>query len=405
MHSCKGAELYRGFLEVAAEASPYFGRWTYSVPLVVSEKTNRRLHDIQKIMYKCIRHFVENYDAYQELMPVSAKIHDILSLCQLKPYRPGTYRTDFLIDEANRIKLIEITCRFALNGFFTSGFFCRLADQYLEGKPHIRKIDDYTPYFDHVMEYFGAFDHVCILKGSDNRNETKFTIPIFEKAGFPVHVIPLESVPSSLTLLDGAAVIGELDHDEICSLPRKVIETIIRSNLLNDLRTVFLIHDKRFFSVLGNESFLRNALGAEEIAELKKAFVPTFTRQERPDLWEKAREEKDHWIIKPRILGKSINVFAGSVTDEAEWQRLFSSEGLEEMILQAYVQQRRIKGTVGGISHCDYVVGTLLFFDEHFFGPGLFRGSSFPVTNKVDDRKLAPLVTGDTRYFDGDIVL
>ncbi len=405
MNLTKGSSLYDGFMQVASEACPYFKNWTYDMPLVLSGETNYRLHKIQNIMYRVIRYFVEHYNEYRHLMPVTDRIYEIVSLCRKKPYRIGTYRTDFIIDEKNDLKLIEITCRFALNGYFISGFFNMMTDNYLKDKPNIRKIDDYTPFFDYIIGYFGEFKHVCLLKGEDSKNETKFLIPIIENAGFKLHVIPKDCIIDNLHLLKDAAVISELDHNEICGLPNEAIEAIIESCSLNDLRTVFLVHDKRLFSVLGNKDLLQAVLTQDEIEQFINITVTTYTRQERPDLWEKAKMEKDKWIIKPCALGKGINVFAGCVTSEHEWQQVFSSDLIDNMILQPFITQRKFSGSIGDNRYNDYVVGTLLFFDDNYFGPGLFRASSYPVTNKVDDRKLAPLVTFDTTYFDNSIIL
>jgi hypothetical protein len=46
-----------------------------------------------------------------------------------------------------------------------------------------------------------------------------------------------------------------------------------------------------------------------------------------------------------------------------------------------------------GYIYQDYVVGTLLCFDNRFLGPGICRASSFPVTNQGDDRKVSVFVT------------
>ena len=405
MLSTRGATLYQGFMAIADGASDYFSPWTYNTPMVVKVETNAGLHRVQQSMMKCIRHFVEQYDSYRELMPVTDKIYDVLSLCRHKPYRIGTYRTDFVLDEAKQIKLIEITCRFALNGFFTSGFLLRLAERYLADKPHITKIDDYTPFYDDLMAYFWEFDHVCLLKGADNRNETKFVVSIFEHAGFPVHVIPADAVSENIHLFEHAAVIGELDHNELCRLPFDTIAAIIDAQSLNDLRTVFLIHDKRFFTLLTHDAFLHAALSDAEIEELRPYLIPTYTRKLRPDIWEQARREKDRWIMKPFALGKSIDVFAGCVTPEDEWQSLFTPDRWDKMVLQPFITQPRFRGAVKDQPHHDYIVGTLLFFEEQYYGPGLFRASSHPVTNKVDDRKVAPLVTADTADFAEDFML
>ena len=401
-----GAALYKGFSEVARDAAEYFRPWTYDVPLAIRRETNDRLARVQRLFLRCVRQLAEHYDRYLDLMPVSDRVAEILALCRSKPYRPGTYRTDFVIDGANRIQLIETTCRFAMNGYFTSGFFIRnLADRFLAGRPDIRKIDAYTAFYDRFMEYFGPFDHVCLLKGADNRNDTKFVVPVFEKAGFPVQVIPAAEVPARTHDFRGAAVLGELSHEEICALPTETVAAIVAADSMNDLRTVFLIHDKRFFALLNHAAFMKEALAPAEIAELRPYLVPTYTKRLNPEIWPEARNDKSRWIIKPYNMGKSIDVHAGALTDAAEWTALFDSGRADRMVLQEFVPQRKFRGTIGGQPCHDYVTGTLLFFEDGFFGPGLCRASSYPVTNKVDDRKVAPLVTEDVASFEPDNVI
>lgn len=396
--------LYAGFLEVAKTAVPYFEQWTYRQPMAITLATNETLRFLQKAMYKAIRHFVENYDAYRHLMPVSEEVSAILALCQGVPYRTGTYRTDFLIDENKHIWLIEITCRFALNGLLRSGFLHFLSDRFLQDKPQVRKVDQYSTFFDELMAYFGEFSHVCLLK-DDRFNEGRYFKPVCENAGYLVHVIEYDDIPKRLDLLDKAAVIGQLRHDEWCALPTFATERIIHSNLINDLRTVFLVHDKRFFSVLGNDDFLNQAMSKAEAERFRAHLVPTWAWNERRDLWEQARQQKDNWIIKPRALGMGIGVKAGCLTDETEWQTIFSQTDAEDLTLQPYIPQTRFHGWVGEEERHDYVVGTLLFFEDHFFGPGVFRASSFPVTNQGDTRQLAHVVTDDVQYFDQEMIL
>ena len=401
-----GAGLFKGFAEVARDAAEYFRPWTYDVPLAIRQETNSRLARIQQLFHRCVRHLAEHYDRYRNLMPTSDRVAEILALSRSKPYRPGTYRTDFIVDETNQIRLIETTCRFAMNGYFTSGFFVHnLADRYLAGRPDVRKLDAYTPFYDRFMEHFGPFDHVCLLKGADDRNDTKFVIPVFEKAGIPVHVVPAAEVPARTAEFGGAAVLGELSHDEICALPTETVAAIVAADSMNDLRTVFLIHDKRFFALLTHAAFMNEALAPAEIAELRPFLVPTYAKNLAPEIWRQARADKDRWILKPFNVGKSIDVFAGPLTDAAEWTALFDSGRADRMVLQEYVPQRRFRGTIGGQAYRDYAAGTLLFFEDGYFGPGLFRASSYPVTNKVDDRKIAPLVTPDADRFEPDNVI
>ena len=396
--------LYPAFLEVARSAVPYFAQWAYRQPMVVSRETNEVMRFLQKAMYHAIRHFVENYEAYRHLMPVSEKVEGILALCRDVPYRPGTYRTDFLIDEHRQIKLMEITCRFALNGLLRCGFLHLLVDRLLQDKPQVRRIDQYSRFFDELAAYFGEFSHVCLLK-NDSFNEGRYFKPLFENAGYPVHVIEYDDIPKRLDLLARAAVIAQLRHDELCALPAFAVEKIIHSNLINDLRTVFLVHDKRFFSVLGNDEFLNRAMTRTDADRFRAHLVPTWAWSERRDLWERARREKEDWIIKPRALGMGIGVKAGCITDEVEWQAAFPQSEAADLVLQPYIPQTRFRGRVGEEERHDYVVGTLLFFQDEFFGPGVFRASSCPVTNRGDTRRLAHVVTSDTQYFEPGMII
>lgn len=396
--------LHAGFLEVAKTAVPYFGQWVYNEPMVVTLETNETMHFLQKAMYKAIRHFGENYETYRRLMPVSQEVSAILSLCKDVPYRAGTYRTDFLIDENKHIWLIEITCRFALNGLLRAGFLHQMVDRLLAGKPPIRRVDQYSAFFEFFSAYLGDFSHVCFLK-NDSFNESRYFIPLFESVGYPVRVLEIEDIPQSLDLLEDAAIIGQLRQDEWCALPLPVVDRLVHTNMINDLRTVFLIHDKRFFSVLGNDDFLQAAMSQAEAERFRAHLVPTWGWSERRDLWEQARRQKDGWIIKPRALGMGIGVKAGCLTAEAEWQSVFSQADVADLTLQPYIHQARFHGRVGEEERHDYVVGTLLTFEDHFFGPGVFRASAYPVTNQGDTRRLAHVVTEDIQSFKGELVL
>ena len=405
MNIHRGENLYQGFLDVASRAVPYFSQWTYDQPLFISPETNRQMHALKDILYKAACHFVDNYAAYQHLMPLADEYLQLLALYKDKPYRPETLRTDFLIDEYKQIQLIEINARFPLNGLFISGFTHLIADQFLIGRPDILKIDDYTPFYDYFCEYLGKFEHICYLRGVETKNEAKYAVPIFQKAGYPVHCLRPDEIADHLDLLENAVIFSEMVFPELLKLPVEIIRLLIEHNLHTDLRSAILIHDKRFFAVLGNEKFLRDALSRAEIVEIQKHLVPTWGWADGKDCWQRARADKDSWVVKHRASGKSHAVFAGCVTADQEWQALFSMPGVEDMVLQPFVSQMKINGCVKGQPYEDYVVGTMLIYNDRFFGPGIFRASSHPVTNKVDDRKIAPLVTDSAHLFPGAVIL
>jgi hypothetical protein len=399
--------LEQAFRQRLPETCAAFRPWTYDVPLAIRPETHLRMERIQQLYLKCIRHFAVHYlDRYQVLMPLPERALEILTICRERPYRPGSYRTDFVVGVDDSIHLIETTCRFAMNGYFKAGVFAQLAREYAESRPGLRWVEPHATFLEDFLGYFRSFDRVSVLLGWNTaKNESAFIAPVLEAADVHIEWIDAADVPSSTHLLRDDAVIGELSHEELFALPLETIEAIVDADLLNDLRTVLLVHDKRFFAVLQRDEFMQHALTQDERAELQPYLAPTFTRDLSPERWDEARRGKDRWIIKPFNNGMSIDVFAGPLTSQADWADLFDSGRADAMVLQEYIPQRTFPGTIDGIAYEDYAAGTLLCFEDRFYGTGLFRASSHPVTNKGDDRKIAPLVTPDVERFDSRNIL
>jgi hypothetical protein len=279
-----------------------------------------------------------------------------------------------------------------LNGYFTSGFFREIALQQVDGSGMDGILDIYPSLFAYLKQYIGDARHVCVIKGNEKLEEIKIYPDIFRNAGIECHVIPIEELPDKLHLLDGAWVIEELNFREIRSFPLEIIEALARCRLHNSIKTLLFTHDKRFFYVLNNPDFLKDALDPQEIEILKKYLVPTYVYGDTPEEWDKAHREKDGYIIKHQIKGKSVDVYAGCLTDATTWEALFGPENCSQVVLQPLIDQKRFEGWVGSEQRTDFVAGTLLYFNQEFFGPGLYRTSSLPVTNLKDNRKIAQLV-------------
>ena len=99
------------------------------------------------------------------------------------------------------------------------------------------------------------------------------------------------------------------------------------------------------------------------------------------------------FIIKPYCLGKSEGVHAGALTSQEDWDKLL--ENPEGMIVQPFLKQRTYKTVWEGTEYEDYMCGMMLCVNDRYFGDGLFRCSSLPVTNVGDDRKACSIDTDD----------
>jgi hypothetical protein len=395
---------YDSFLNIAEKETPYLEQWYLDTPVVITTKRYTELKKVQQLLHKTIHHFAIHYDEYSHIFPLSGTLARIVDVCKPCPYSIGTYRPDFLIAADNGLKICEIGTRFPLNGFFMSGFAEYIGEKKFSHvfSSEIKK--EFERFLNYLFEYWGTFSRLCVLKGRDKPCDIKYYIPYFEKLGIEVTLISPAEIENNLDKLTDAAVINEFNQMEIELFSTPALEKIAASNALNDLRSIYLIHDKRYLAVLSDKEFLNAALDKEESEFLQNYLIPTYTRSQTPEKWQEARIDKDKWMIKHQLLGKSEKVYAGCVTGQEEWRYLFESQEIEDMILQPYIKQKKIKSKIGDNPYDDFVVGTLLCFDNHFFGPGVFRASSFEITNRVDDRKMAPCIT-DYRFNTNNIFI
>jgi len=324
-------------------------------------------------------------------MPLSDDTLRILELCRDKEYNPGTYRTDFVLTGDNKINLIEITCRFALNGFLRSDFVNKCGIPYAE-RYGITREDRFSSFIDDIENFLSSRETIVLLK-DDRFNEGRHFKAIIESAGKKVVTLSMEEMPENNELISNSACITQMRHDEIYTLPAETLKAIIGSVHLNDFRTVFLVHDKRFFALLYDDDFREKALGKEDADRLKTFLTPTYTQLSRPDLWQRLHIEKDKWIIKPTVLGMGLGISAGVAVSESDWQQALEKYANTDAVFQPYLPQNRFSWSIGPEQReNDYIAGTLLFFQDEYYGPGSFRVSSHPVTNQGDDRKIASVI-------------
>ena len=168
--------------------------------------------------------------------------------------------------------------------------------------------------------------------------------------------------------------------------------------MLNDFRTIFLIHDKRFLHLIFVDDFTRQCLTEEETAFLRAHTIHTYLYNRNKEIWEDAMQHKDRYILKPYDLGKSVGLYAGVMTDEETWKKNLIESEKGGFILQPFIHQRTYPCEWEGMHYDDYVCGMMLCMDDRYFDSGVFRTSSAPVTNKVDDRKMCVIHSDDEEY-------
>ena len=318
------SDLVREVQNFINEKAPYYSQWIYDEPVVISKAQHEKLSRLHQIMFRLINGFVLNYTKYEYLMPISAKAKEVFEVFKDKPYVPGTYRTDFVYDEKKNVKLIEITCRFALNTQFVSAAIQEKAEIFRRTEyPDLATINKFNGLYAHIEKRRGAGDKIYVLKGIDQKNESRIYADIFRGMNLQVIEVTYDRIAGFLDDFKDSWVVSELTLEEIEDLDLQVVKRLKDCNLINDFRTVLLIHDKRFFAVLGEKQFLKDFLSKDDLRFFQPYYVPTYTYQMRQDLWQNAIMNKDGWILKHRSLGKSKQIYAGVVTSQKEaWFKL-----------------------------------------------------------------------------------
>lgn len=369
-----------------------FSPWTYDAPLFIDAERMRFLREAQRVMHRFIRYVSAHYPSLAPRMPHRPEVKALLHALADLPHEVGTFRTDFVVGTDGALALIEVTCRYPFNGYFTSIALNRVVDtQVLEQAEGLSVVDLQRPLLGRFRDWVGGRTDFCLVHGDDRRgNESNHLPALLQGSGLNFHAIHVRDWPAVAdALLPGAVIMTELSFEEWLSLPLELVREMVQQPLINDPRTVFIVHDKAFFALAHDEALVAEALSAEEGAVLRTALAPTYLPGRNAEVWAAARANPAEWVLKPRSLGRSVDILAGHLIPAAQWNQALDEAEARELILQRWLDPRRIHGRVGNTRHEDYFVGTLLYWGLDFFGPGMFRASSYPITNVKDDRKVA----------------
>ena len=387
------------FFNANKEYVPYYRSWMHDVPMIVTEKRDRELKKLSEILYRCCCYYADHYKDYLDRIPYDEKVLEILSLAQEKPFSAGTYRPDYLICSDDQIRLCEITSRFFGNGYFLS-FFTEYAAKVFAGKAGVRTKNTY---FEDLLAYMAALpqkkERLVVIKSADKSDSIKLYVPFYQALGMKVSILEANEAESNLSQLRDAFVVSALNQKDLLSFSMDTLSALASMHMYNDFRTIFLLHDKRFFALFSDDKFLLKCLTPDQAQFLKDHTVTTYLYGEDQEVWEDARKNKDRYILKHHCLGKSESVYAGPMTSEEEWEELFQNSDVRHMILQPFMQQKLFPAVLNGKEINDYVSGTILTVDDRYFGTGMFRTSTSPVINVTDAHKIAQLTTDEIEKF------
>ncbi|KAI5840781.1 hypothetical protein DFP73DRAFT_175077 [Morchella snyderi] len=406
--------------------------YTFHTPLARITELKR----LQSALHTALLAIVNNWwttPRYQEAIPVTPKVERVLRALDIRrPYTGvGCYRPDFLVPQEHDgpLQICEINSRFMFNSYlillFTGEYFDNNASE-----EDLRRFQKQTTVQDIKTAFSQLFDAtkpVTLLKVREAGWDAHFLPYICNTSRMAdpqsLRLVPCSSSPSGYTLADDTGIIEqialELHQDELDAVDEQILLEI-GARCHNDLRSVFIVHDKRMLGLIRQELdnlVASGALSGEQAAVLCRGIAETHIPG--TESFQKIADEpynKDMWLVKPCLSGGSDGITFGKDVDQETWRALVNSKlddhhnlsayqsqasSQSHFIIQRYLHQRRFTFSVKPDSTEDapqtvnwLIVGAMLCLNNVFLKPG-WRASPSEITRLIPSGQLLYSVTGN----------
>ena len=334
--------------QLFADKTDYYHHWYHDRPMLITSERRDELRRMQALLYKCIVYMAEHYREWvPRYMPLDDKVMEILDRQSRYPFRAGAYRPDYLISDDGRLLLVEITCRFFGHGIWANYPSVVKAELFMAEHPDASWENRYNELLTYMRDAIPANSPVYVLKSGDRGSESTFYTKFYEYYGHEVTIYEAAEVEANIDQWSHDAVVfSALNQQDLLSFRMETLQAMIDARMLNDFRTIFLAHDKRFLSLIFVDEFTRQCLTEEETLFLRQHTIPTYLAPHPPKggeptgysatpplgglgAWEDALIHKDNYILKPYDLGKSVGLYAGVMTDEETWRKILAPQPLK----------------------------------------------------------------------------
>lgn len=384
----------------------YYARWIHEPPIIVTPERDRELRKLQQVLYACATRFAQVWRDWLHVVPHTDAVLETLEYCERYPYEAGTFRPDFLMCADGSLRACEITSRFFGNGYFFSYFYAEAGLRKAHEAGASRLVSYMDGMFGHFRRMAQGKRRLVVLKSADPSDSIRLYVPFYEACGLTATILEAKDIERNLRLLDeDALVVSALNQADLAKLTPATRRLMADVGCKNDFRTIYLLHDKRFFRLFFEDAFTSACLSAEDAAFLREHAVETYLPTLDPEVFDYARGHKDGFIIKNHWLGKSEQVLAGCLATQDAWEACFAPEAIGDMVLQPFHEPRSFELSWEGRAITDYVCGTLLALDDGYYGPGVIRASNSRVINQGDDRKFSFAITDELDRFDTRFVM
>ncbi|KAI4183018.1 MAG: hypothetical protein L6R41_005649 [Letrouitia leprolyta] len=336
-------------------------------PILMNKIQMDRVEALHNLLAKAITNIVERWWSdvaakFPQRMPLTPCEEDILQWMDeqtpgvIRPFRlcQGSWRPDFLIEGSashEEYRICEINARFPFNAYLYTAFSQKaLIDMDRPFNPMTAPVVEPQRISEALMSLFDPSRPLHLLKGDEAGFDFNMFAPfvesITEKRPRLIHVSDLRLLPckssatgfalyctsrpgrSGVENLERIYQVGlELRQDELRSLSAPILRELSRC-CFNDLRSIFLVHDKRMLGIVLQELedlvSVRRIMTVNEADTLRRGIALTIVPGSRTihaltkmsGIWPGL---KDEFVLKPIRSGKGAGILFGDELSYDEW--------------------------------------------------------------------------------------
>ncbi len=368
-----------------------YGKNFNPYPIIFDDDVIEQIEEANNIIIIALDAIIKNYfhdKDVQSILKLSNKASILLEKCSKITYKLGSIRPDFLITTDNRIKICEINARFPFNGILVAQF---LRDIYNKtGISDYVSINQYPNIINLVLKNFDLSKPIIILRDREKGYDMNFLENIL-KENSKIKQKQISLIPNELTVFDGKLLfkgqiceqfIIELHQDELLSLSDNFLEALVKTNYINDLRTILIGHDKRLLAAFSKPEIMLRYISMEEFKILNKYIIQTYLPNN--EINKEVVSNKNNWVLKKYGGGKGVGMYVGK-THSAELIKNILKNECQDYIIQPYIFQKKVPIYTKYNNNIDfanmYIVGFFANYNKNFLGAGFLRVSSGDIVN------------------------
>ncbi|KAH8647799.1 IucC family-domain-containing protein [Xylariales sp. PMI_506] len=438
----------------------------YPNPVLVPSRVLRDLDAVQEALSMALASIVERWwkdekAAFPSRMPMGSHVEDLLKWVDqstddglMKPFHghEGNWRPDFLLpvstkNGAPQFQICEINARFPLNYIFDVACHCEATAASPWSSDTLQPGTQHQYVFDSLFKLFNPELRVYFLRESLDKPLSTALLDMFEErtgmrpkivSPYDLRLVPSTNSATGFVLgctrrasIDSEAneeaieeihqVALQLFDHELFSLPRNMVRHIAMCSV-NDVRSVFMIADKRILGIVREEledlTTNRHVLQPRQAQLLRDALVPTILPSsiEFRDIVARTASDpektKDEFILKAVRQARGEGILIGKDISAEQWKSVI--DFIEEMssqdedcpppyVLQPLVSQKSLDWPWGEERKMEKVnmVGTYYAVNGQFVGCGRWRVA--PESERIICAKNCSLTTSVFATSKGEI--